>query len=132
MFLPDLPGIVNLCSSSIHTLTILTFSSAPPAHLGVSSTHLGGHLQGAIRGRSAHSSAAAPPPSLCAFCLGCGGTGAGKHSVSTFTHLQHRRTVEHRRTRLYVQYMAWPAVCYILIALKFLTCEVKLFSRWRT
>lgn len=63
----------------------LSFSRPPSAHLGVSSTHLGGHLQRAIRGRSAHGSTAAPPQSLCAFCLSCGSTRAGQYSVSAYT-----------------------------------------------
>lgn len=55
---------------------------SPSAHLGISSTHLGGHLQRAIRGRSAHGPAAALPQPFCAFRLCCGGSGAGQHSVS--------------------------------------------------
>lgn len=71
------------CCFSLSLSSHLPLLSLPHlAHLGVSSTHLGRHLQRAVWGCSSHGSTAASPQSLCAFCLCCGSAGAGQHSVS--------------------------------------------------
>lgn len=79
---------VTMCLFLLLSSHFLIFSLQCSAHLSVSRSHPGGHLQRAIWGCSAYGPTAAPPQSLCAFCLRCGSTGVGQHSVSicTFAH----------------------------------------------
>lgn len=120
-------------SPPFHPLTCRSFSSPSSAHLGVSSTHLGGHLQRAIWGCSADGSTAAPPQSLCAFCLCCGSARAGQHSVSTRTctpTVQYRYTVKCHGQHRYFSSWSYIPISFSLFLPGCYFCSFCSHSLW--